>query len=187
MAESVLVRHGQTELNVQNILQGWQDSPLTERGCEQALATRAAFEDRGVTFDHAYSSPLGRAQRTAELIVGEGRSIELVDDLREWHLARWRHINCEMPPQPWVIIRWPLVANLKASYGRAWLRRCPALWPDRSTIVCLRSLMALPVRSFLSMWPAGEDSPTTVPCFILAIATGRFRSLTGNERKDPYE
>ena len=46
---------------------------------------------------------------------------------------------------------------------------------------------ALPVRSFLSMWPAGEDSPTTVPCFILAIATGRFRSLTGNERKDPYE
>ena len=37
------------------------------------------------------------------------------------------------------------------------------------------------------MWPAGEDSPTTVPCFILAIATGRFRSLTGNERKDPYE
>ena len=102
MADLYLVRHGQNELNVQNILQGWQDSPLTERGCEQALATRAAFEDRGVTFDHAYSSPLGRAQRTAELIVGEGRSIELVDDLREWHLGSLEGTsNCEMPPQPW--------------------------------------------------------------------------------------
>ena len=149
MADLYLVRHGQTELNVQNILQGWHDSPLTARGREQALATRAAFEARGISFDHAYSSPLGRARHTAGLIVGEDLPIKPVDDLRE--------------------------------------QRCPVLWLDRSTIVCLQSLMALPARSFLDAWPAGEDSPTTVPCFILAIATGRFRSLTGNERKDPYE
>ena len=102
MAELYLVRHGQTELNVQNILQGWQDSPLTERGREQALATRTAFAAHGVAFDHVYSSPLGRARRTAELIVGEGRSIELVDDLREWHLGSLEGTsNREMPPQPW--------------------------------------------------------------------------------------
>ena len=102
MADLYLVRHGQTELNVQNILQGWQDSPLTERGCEQALATRAAFENHGVTFDHAYSSPLGRARHTAELIVGEGRSIELVDDLREWRLGSLEGTsNRNMPSQPW--------------------------------------------------------------------------------------
>ena len=53
MSDLYLVRHGQTELNVQNILQGWQDSPLTERGREQALATRAAFEARGISLDHA--------------------------------------------------------------------------------------------------------------------------------------
>ena len=102
MADLYLVRHGQTELNVQNILQGWHDSPLTARGCEQALATRAAFEDRGVTFDHAYSSPLGRARHTAELIVGEGQPVELVDDLREWHLGSLEGTsNREMPAQPW--------------------------------------------------------------------------------------
>ena len=102
MADLYLVRHGQTELNVKNILQGWQDSPLTERGCEQALATRTAFAARGVAFDHAYSSPLGRARRTAELIVGEGRSIELVDDLREWYLGSLEGTsNREMPAQPW--------------------------------------------------------------------------------------
>lgn len=102
MADLYLVRHGQTELNVQNILQGWRDSPLTARGCEQALATRAAFEDRGVTFDHVYSSPLGRARCTAELIVGEGQPVELVDDLREWHLGSLEGTsNHEMPAQPW--------------------------------------------------------------------------------------
>ena len=102
MADLYLVRHGQTELNVQNILQGWQDSPLTERGREQALATRTAFAARGVAFDHVYSSPLGRARRTAELIVGEGRSIALVDDLREWHLGSLEGTsNRKMPPQPW--------------------------------------------------------------------------------------
>lgn len=102
MADLYLVRHGQTELNVQNILQGWQDSPLTERGREQALATRAAFAARGLAFDHVYSSPLGRARRTAELIVGEGRSIALVDDLREWHLGSLEGTsNRKMPAQPW--------------------------------------------------------------------------------------
>ena len=102
MADLYLVRHGQTELNVQNILQGWQDSPLTEHGREQALGTRAAFEARGVAFDHVYSSPLGRARRTAELIVGEGRSIALVDDLREWHLGSLEGTsNRKMPAQPW--------------------------------------------------------------------------------------
>lgn len=102
MADLYLVRHGQTEFNVKNILQGWHDSPLTARGREQALATRAAFKDRGVTFDHVYSSSLGRARHTAELIVGEGRSIELVDDLREWHLGSLEGTsNRDMPPQPW--------------------------------------------------------------------------------------
>ena len=102
MADLYLVRHGQTELNVQNILQGWHDSPLTERGREQALAARTAFAARGVAFDHVYSSPWDRARHTAELIVGEGRSVELVDDLREWRLGSLEGTsNRDMPPQPW--------------------------------------------------------------------------------------
>lgn len=102
MADLYLVRHGQTELNVRNILQGWHDSPLTVRGREQALATRAAFEARGISFDHAYSSPLGRARHTAGLIVGEDLPIKPVDDLREWHLGSLEGAsNREMPPRPW--------------------------------------------------------------------------------------
>ena len=64
MADLYLVRHGQTELNVQSILQGWHDSSLTARGREQALTARTAFAARGVAFDHVYSSPLaGRGIR----------------------------------------------------------------------------------------------------------------------------
>ena len=102
MADLYLVRHGQTELNVQNILQGWHDSSLTARGREQALTARMAFAARGVAFDHVYSSPLGRARRTAELIIGEDRSIALVDNLREWHLGSLEGTsNRKMPAQPW--------------------------------------------------------------------------------------
>lgn len=177
MADLYLVRHGQTELNVQNILQGWQDSPLTERGCEQALATRAAFEDRGVTFDHAYSSSLGRAQRTAELIVGEGRSIELVDDLREWHLARWRaHQIARCRRSPGVIIRWPLVANLKASYGRAWLRRCPALWPDAARS-CACGLSCSACQEFLEYVAGGGGQPDNGAVLHFGYCDGAFSLL----------
>ena len=152
MADLYLVRHGQTELNVQNILQGGHDSPLTARGREQALATRAAFEARGVTFDRVYSSPLGRARRTAELIAGEGRSIERVDDLREWHLGSLEGTsNREMPPQPWGDYPVAFGGESKASSSRAWSRRCPTSWPGRSTTVCWQSPTALPARSFLSM------------------------------------
>ena len=176
MADLYLVRHGQTELNVQNILQGWHDSPLTARGREQALATRAAFEARGISFDHAYSSPLGRARHTTELIVGEGRSIELVDDLHQ--TARCRR-------NPGAIIRSPLMASRKVSFAHVWSRRCLVLWLGLGTTACWPFPTAQPARSFLSMWPAGENSSTTAPCFILAIVMGRFRSWVGSKRKDP--
>lgn len=188
MADLYLVRHGQTELNVQNILQGWQGSPLTERGREQALTVRTAFAARGVAFDHVYSSPLGRARRTAELIIGEDRSIALVDNLREWHLGSLEGTsNRKMPAQPWGDYPVAFGGESESELRARMVARCPALWSGRSTTACWQSPTALPARSFLSMWPAGENSPTTAPCFILAIATGRFRSLIGNERKDPYE
>lgn len=151
MADLYLVRHGQTELNVKNILQGWHDSPLTARGREQALATRAAFAARDLAFDYVYSSPLGRARRTAELIVGEGRSIALVDDLREWHLGSLEGTsNREMPPQPWGEYPVAFGGESEAQLRARTSRRCPVLWPGRSTTACWQSPTALPARSFLS-------------------------------------
>ncbi|RBQ00117.1 histidine phosphatase family protein [Bifidobacterium xylocopae] len=61
------VRHGQTYFNRYNRLQGWSNSPLTERGL--ADAERAGRKLEGVAFQAAYSSDTTRARATAERIL----------------------------------------------------------------------------------------------------------------------
>ncbi len=77
-----IVRHGQTEQNLKKKLQGRSDFPLTELGREQASAVGDAFRDAGIVFDKVYSSPLGRAVETAELIAGDA-PIEVEEALIE--------------------------------------------------------------------------------------------------------
>ncbi len=61
-----LVRHGQTDWNAREIVQGATDIPLNETGLAQAAAARERMKD--VPIDIIYSSPLKRAYRTAEII-----------------------------------------------------------------------------------------------------------------------
>ena len=46
-----LMRHGETLFNVQHKIQGWCDSPLTEKGIKQAQKARDYFSKKGITFD----------------------------------------------------------------------------------------------------------------------------------------
>ena len=66
--ELVVVRHGETEFNRSGRYQGHADSPLTPAGEAQALrlAPRLRSLDCGAT---VHASDLGRARRTAELLV----------------------------------------------------------------------------------------------------------------------
>ncbi|MCH5461526.1 histidine phosphatase family protein [Lactobacillus sp. LC28-10] len=61
------VRHGQTMLNHYNKIQGWIDSPLTEKGI--ADAKRAGQQLKAINFNAAYSSDSGRAIETASYIL----------------------------------------------------------------------------------------------------------------------
>ncbi|WP_203652053.1 histidine phosphatase family protein [Secundilactobacillus yichangensis] len=61
------VRHGQTMLNHYNKIQGWIDSPLTEKGI--ADAKRAGQQLKNIDFAAAYSSDSGRAIETASYIL----------------------------------------------------------------------------------------------------------------------
>jgi probable phosphoglycerate mutase len=83
-----LVRHGQTEWNVEHRLQGFQDSPLTELGMKQAQWLGEAIRNERI--DRIYSSSSLRAHRTAEIIRG-AREIEIMDcdDLREINMGIW--------------------------------------------------------------------------------------------------
>ena len=61
-----IIRHGKTELNKSNVLQGRSNYPLNDEGIRQAEETAKLLES--VEFDHVYSSPLIRAVQTAEII-----------------------------------------------------------------------------------------------------------------------
>ena len=74
-----IMRHGETDWNIQKRLQGRSDTELNANGIELAEVTSAALKD--VLFDAIYSSPLKRAYKTAEIVRGE-RSIPINTDER---------------------------------------------------------------------------------------------------------
>lgn len=63
-----LIRHGETEWNLSGRWQGHADSPLSPRGVAQAEALGQRM--KGEQFDFYYSSDLGRAMHTSELVGG---------------------------------------------------------------------------------------------------------------------
>ena len=92
MTRLILVRHAETEANVNGVWQGSADAPLTERGWRQVEATarRIAGLARERTVDAFYVSPLPRAQSTAAAIAHALRREPRVDHaLREFDLGDW--------------------------------------------------------------------------------------------------
>ncbi len=63
-----LLRHGESEGNLQGVIQGQLDYPLTSAGIDQARKLAAFWESEGYSFDQVISSPLKRASQTAEII-----------------------------------------------------------------------------------------------------------------------
>ena len=78
----VLVRHGQSEWNLQNLFTGWRDVGLTEKGVAEARAAGRQLKALGLRFDIAFTSALTRAQRTLDLMLEElgQRSISVLRD-----------------------------------------------------------------------------------------------------------
>lgn len=69
MSKIVLVRHGQTDWNLNRRIQGSTDIPLNDTGRAEALDAAAALQDQ--SWDAIVSSPLSRAQQTAAIIAQE--------------------------------------------------------------------------------------------------------------------
>lgn len=74
------VRHGETEWNKQRLFQGATDIPLDDTGRDQAREAAQRLLKHGISFQRVYSSPLDRAQETAELVSGIARSEFHVDE-----------------------------------------------------------------------------------------------------------
>jgi len=66
--EIFIARHGQNEDNVNGILNGHRDLPLTDLGRDQAKELGEAIKSSDLVFGAMYSSPLSRAFETAEIV-----------------------------------------------------------------------------------------------------------------------
>ncbi len=90
--EVLLVRHGETDDNAADRLQGRADTPLNDRGREQSRALARALRDEGLRA--LYTSPLRRARETALIVAGELGLDAVIDerlvevDTGEW--TGWR-------------------------------------------------------------------------------------------------
>lgn len=83
-----LLRHGQTDWNVEGRLQGQTDIPLNETGRQQAQAAKGRLS--GVCFDAVYSSPLRRALETAALCSGwPADQIQADERIKEIAFGPW--------------------------------------------------------------------------------------------------
>jgi uncharacterized phosphatase len=95
------IRHGQTDWNLNNQLQGSSDIPLNETGRQQARDAVTTLE--GVDWEVIVSSPLSRARETASIIAA-GLDIELgpaFDELKERDYGQGEGATAEVIAERW--------------------------------------------------------------------------------------
>ena len=71
MPTLILVRHGQSDWNLQNRFTGWVDVDLSAAGVEEARAAGRALAEEGIRIDRAFTSVLKRAIRAIRLVLDE--------------------------------------------------------------------------------------------------------------------
>jgi broad specificity phosphatase PhoE len=86
--EIYVIRHGETDWNVEKRLQGHTDIPLNAEGEKQALQIKEKLEK--IEFTAVFSSDLSRASQTAGIIMGEKREqVIKTTALRERYMGAW--------------------------------------------------------------------------------------------------
>ena len=85
MPTLVLLRHGQSQWNLENRFTGWWDVDLSEKGIEEARAAGRLLREKGMEFDCCFTSVQTRAIRTLHLVLHELKSLWL-PVAKDWRL-----------------------------------------------------------------------------------------------------
>ena len=85
MPQLVLIRHGQSQWNLENRFTGWWDVDVTEKGAEEARAAGRLMRDKGLDFDRCFTSVQTRAIKTLHLALEEMGRLWLPVE-KDWHL-----------------------------------------------------------------------------------------------------
>lgn len=67
----VLIRHGESEWNLENRFTGWKDVDLSSKGIEEAKSAGKILKEMNLVFDIAYTSYLKRAIKTLNIVLEE--------------------------------------------------------------------------------------------------------------------
>ncbi len=87
-----IVRHGETDWNVEHRYLGSTDLPLNERGLEQAAVLADRFRD--ISLAAVYASDLTRSYQTAEIIGRlHGLQVSVLPELREISFGDWEGLS----------------------------------------------------------------------------------------------
>jgi 2,3-bisphosphoglycerate-dependent phosphoglycerate mutase len=127
MHKLVLLRHGESVWNKENLFTGWTDVDLSEKGREEAKEAGRLLKEQGYTFDLAYTSVLKRAIRTLWIALDE-MDLMWIPVIHDWRLNE-RHYGA---------LQGLNKAQTAAKYGeqqvKVWRRsydiQPPALKPD---------------------------------------------------------
>ena len=85
MPTLVLLRHGQSQWNLENRFTGWWDVDLSGKGIGEARAAGSLLREKGLDFDCCFTSVLTRAIRTLHLVLHEMDRLWL-PVAKDWHL-----------------------------------------------------------------------------------------------------
>ncbi len=85
MHKLVLLRHGESTWNKENLFTGWTDVDLSENGVQEAREAGQVLKREGYTFDIAFTSVLKRAIRTLWMVTDE-MDLMWVPVIRDWRL-----------------------------------------------------------------------------------------------------
>ena len=80
MNKLILLRHGQSQWNLENKFTGWQNVPLTKKGELEAKKAGELIKKNKIHIDYVFSSVLARANKTAEIAIKEADLKNLWDN-----------------------------------------------------------------------------------------------------------
>lgn len=81
----ILLRHGESEWNKENLFSGWTDIDLSAHGREEVLEAGRLLKEQGFTFDVAFTSVLKRAIRTLWIVLDE-MNLMWIPVYQDWRL-----------------------------------------------------------------------------------------------------
>ncbi|AEV95633.1 histidine phosphatase family protein [Pediococcus claussenii] len=89
----ILIRHGQTDYNLQKKFYGSADVPLNQNGIEDAQKLKDIFQKNAIQFDRVYFSPLKRAVETMETCVNKSAVRIKMSNLVEKSFGHWEGLD----------------------------------------------------------------------------------------------